>query len=86
MENHMLTIDNRAKLTVTAVTDVDSFNEQNILIKLVQGGLVLKGERLHIEKLDLAEGKVIITGDVQSVVYTKKRDKEESSFLKKILK
>lgn len=86
MENHIVNIDNRERITVTEVTDVDSFNEQSILVTLSSGGLIIKGEHLHIQKLDLEEGKVIITGAISSAVYTEKKDKQERGFLKKILK
>jgi sporulation protein YabP len=85
MENHVLNIDNREKLTVTEVADVDSFNEDTILITLKSGGLIIKGQKLHIQKLDLAEGKVIITGEFNSAVYTQKKNKSEKSILRRIL-
>ena len=86
MENHTLSIDNREKLTVTSVADVESANEESVLVLLVQGGLVVKGQNLHIQNLDLAEGKAIITGSIQSAVYTEKKDKQEGSLLRKIFK
>ena len=70
MENHTLSIDNREKLTITSVADVESANEETVLVILTQGGLIVKGQNLHIQKLDLAEGKAIITGSIQSAVYT----------------
>lgn len=84
MENHILNIEGREKMTVTEVTDVKSFNEEAVLISLKKGGLMVKGQRLHIQKLDLAEGKVVIDGFVYSMVYTDKKDKDDKSLLKKI--
>lgn len=86
MENHEVSIENREKITVTKVTDVDSFNEENILIALGSGGMVIKGGNLHIQKLDLDEGTVIITGTINSAVYTEKKNKGEKGFLKALLK
>ena len=86
MENHTLSIDNREKLTITSVADVESANEETVLVILTQGGLIVKGQNLHIQKLDLAEGKAIITGSIQSAVYTEKKDKPEGSLLRKIFK
>lgn len=86
MENHVMHIDARERATITEVADVESFNDEIILISLKTGGLVIKGHKLHIQKLDLAEGKVVITGDILSATYTEKRDKKEKGFLKKILK
>ena len=86
MENHTLSIDNREKLTITSVADVESANEETVLVILTQGGLIVKGQNLHIQKLDLAEGKAIKTGSIQSAVYTEKKDKQEGSLLRKIFK
>ena len=43
MENHTLSIDNREKLTITSVADVESANEETVLVILTQGGLIVKG-------------------------------------------
>ena len=83
---HIVNIDNRERISITDVADIESFNEETILIILKSGGLVIKGQELHIQKLDLEEGKVLITGAITSAVYTEKRDKQEKGFLKKILK
>lgn len=86
MENHMITIDNREKITVTDVADIDNFDEEEIRANLKTGGLNIKGKRLHIQMLDLGEGKAVITGEVNALAYTQKKDKSEKGFLKKILK
>ena len=86
MDSHVVNIDNRERVSVTEVTDVESFNEEIILLTLKNGGLVIRGENLHIQKLDLNEGMVLISGAIGSAVYTKKKDRQEKGFLKKILK
>lgn len=86
MENHILSIERREKITVTSVVDADSFNEETILLVLEKGGLVIKGQKLHVQMLDLAQGKAVITGDIQSAVYTEKKNKGEDSLLKKIFR
>ncbi|MDD2215011.1 MAG: sporulation protein YabP [Eubacteriales bacterium] len=83
---HNLFIEDRKQITVTDVKDVDNFNEETILLTIHEGGLLLKGQEMHIQKLDLEEGKVIITGSVTSATYTEKREKSEGGFLKKMLK
>lgn len=87
MENgHVVNIDNRERISVTEVTDIQSFNEETIFLNLKNGGLIIKGEDLHIQKLDLEEGRVLITGSISSALYTQKKDRQEKGFLKKILK
>ena len=48
---HNLVIENRKKMTVSAVTDVDSFDEQMIVMYTDMGQLTVKGENLHINTL-----------------------------------
>jgi len=86
METHVVNIDNRERISVTEVADIESFNEEIIFLTLKNGGLVIRGEDLHIQKLDLEEGRVLILGAIGSAVYTEKRDKQEKGFLKRILK
>ena len=86
MEAHVVNIDNRERISVTEVADIESFNEEIIFLTLKNGGLVIRGEDLHIQKLDLEEGRVLILGAISSAVYTEKRDKQEKGFLKRILK
>lgn len=86
MDSHVVNIDNRERVSVTEVTDIESFNEDIILLTLKNGGLIIRGEDLHIQKLDLEEGRVLISGAISSAVYTEKKDRQEKGFLKKILK
>ena len=74
------------KLTVTQVVDIENFNEDGVLLILKNGGLVIKGQNLHMQKLDLEEGIAVVTGFVNAALYTEKKDKQEKGFLKKILK
>jgi len=86
MDAHVINIDNRERVTVTDVADIESFNEEIVFLTLKNGGLIIRGENLHIQKLDLEEGKVLIFGAIESAVYTEKKDRQEKGFLKKILK
>lgn len=86
MENHIITIDNRERITITEVADIDNFDEEEIRANLISGGLIIKGKQLHIQMLDLADGKAVITGEINSLAYTQKKDKSEKSLLRKILK
>lgn len=86
MENHVITIDNRQKITVTDVADIDNFDEEEICANLKEGGLLIQGKGLHIQMLDLADGKAVITGEINSLAYRQKKDKGERGLLRKILK
>lgn len=83
---HSLVIEDRKQITITDVSDVDGFDDETMLLSLQGGGLLLKGQGLHIQKLDIEEGKAIITGVINSAEYTVKREKSADGFFKRLLK
>lgn len=86
MENHLITIDNRQKISISEVSDIDNFDEEEIRANLKEGGLIIKGKGLHIQRLDLAEGVAVITGEVNALTYTQGAKQGGKGLLKKILK
>lgn len=66
---HNIHIDNRSRTSVTGVNDVESFNEQEIILQTEAGGLRIEGEGLHLTKLSLEEGQVVIEGAVEALEY-----------------
>ena len=84
MENHHIGIDNRERITITQVADVDAFDEAVLWANLKEGSLEICGEKLNIEKLDLEQGILIVTGKMDSLTYTDKKMKGSGSFLRKL--
>lgn len=84
MDNHYITIENREKITVSCVTDVDAFDEETLWANLTEGSIEITGEKLNIQKLDLAEGTLIVTGRICSLAYTDKSHGTKPGFLKKL--
>jgi len=66
---HKVVIDSRKKLIITAVEDVDSFNENEVILLTNHGFITVTGEDLHISRLNLEEGQMIIEGGIQSLDY-----------------
>ena len=66
---HILTLDNRRLLTLSGVEDVSGFDEQTINVRLSDASLVVKGAGLHISKLNLESGDVVIDGQIGSLQY-----------------
>ena len=69
---HTLTLNNRESLTLTGITDVDEFNEQEILAICELGELTIRGELLHIEELSIDSGKMSVSGKITSLNYSEK--------------
>ncbi len=72
---HRLVLEERNNLTVSGVEDVESFDENTVVIQTFQGLLVVRGEDLHIEKLSLDGGDLLVEGTVDSLTYEQSREK-----------
>ena len=86
MENHYITIENREKITVSQVADVDAFDEETLWANLKEGGIEITGKNLNVQKLDLQEGILIVIGDILSVAYTSKKVRNPGKGLKNLCK
>ena len=62
-------LEDRARLSVTGVLDVDSFDDRQIVAKTVKGTLIMRGSDLHIDKLSLDTGDLVVTGLVTDLGY-----------------
>ena len=66
---HNLIIDNRRGVMVSGVTDVDSFDEQTVVLFTDLGELTIEGTNLHMNKLNVETGDVCIEGGIDAVSY-----------------
>jgi sporulation protein YabP len=66
----------RRKLTVTGVEDVESFDENTIVLYTTGGLLVVRGQGLHIEKLSIDGGELSVEGTVDSLSYEEETVKQ----------
>ena len=67
---HEVKIEEKKRVTVTAVEDVDSFNENEVIFLSLMGMITVIGEDLHIARLDLDAGQLVIDGTIQAVDYS----------------
>ena len=81
-----LIMENRKKLSVSGVEDVESFNEEEIVLHTDMGVLVIRGEQLHINKLSVEIGEVIIEGSIEGIEYVEARHGKGGSFLSRMFK
>ena len=66
---HQLTLSNRNLLGVDGVINMGSFDEDKIILETSKGVLEIKGERLHVQQLNLDQGKVLLDGEFYSLAY-----------------
>lgn len=70
-----LMLENRNKLNISGIIEVINFNENQILLNTNVGTMIVRGQELKMNKLDVQNGDVVITGKVDSFVYTSDKSK-----------
>ena len=78
---HRLELDQRERLSVSGVEEVESFDETAIVMHTTRGTLVIRGEDLHIERLSLDGGELRVEGSVDSLVYEDGQGKRSGGLL-----
>lgn len=66
---HNILIENRQKITINGVDDVESFDDTNIILIVDQELLIIKGFDLKVNKINTETGEVFIEGQVYSLEY-----------------
>lgn len=77
---HSLVLEDRKKLSVTGVTDVDSFDETAITAYTDYGELTISGSALHISRLSIDEGELCVEGNISALMYTDSAPKSSGFF------
>ena len=67
---HNVIMEGRRTLTVTGVMDIDSFDEETVIVFTEMGELTIKGVNLHINKIDVDSGDLQMEGDIESLTYS----------------
>ncbi|MBO4523476.1 MAG: sporulation protein YabP [Ruminococcus sp.] len=68
-------LENRKSLSISGITDVDSFDEKEISLYTQLGELTIKGRDLHVDTMSVETGDMTITGDIWSLIYGDKDKK-----------
>ena len=85
--NHEVKIVDRSIISLSGISKISSFDDQEFLMESNMGVILLKGEGLEIVKLDTHDGHVKIKGKLISFAYmdNMKKNKDES-LLSKLFK
>ncbi|MBP3330671.1 MAG: sporulation protein YabP [Clostridia bacterium] len=77
---HNLVMEDRRTLSITGVSDVDSFDESTIIVFTDLGELTVRGEDLHIKNLNIEAGEVSLDGSISSLTYADNAAKQTGFF------
>lgn len=67
-----LILENRERLSISGVIDVESFNDESVVVDTELGLLIIRGIDLHINKLNIDSSELGIEGDIISCEYSEK--------------
>ncbi len=66
---HELRLDDRSKLSVSGVSEVESFDESTVVLHTARGVLVIRGGNLQLKTLSIDGGQVAVNGTIDSLSY-----------------
>ena len=78
--SHGLIMQERKKLSVSGVCEVDSFDEDEIIAETAMGELTIKGEDLRIAGFNRETGDMAVEGRLIALAYTGDGKKSGSLF------
>jgi sporulation protein YabP len=83
---HNIILEDRRALTVSGVSDVDSFDEQTVILFTDVGELTVHGSNLRMNKLNVETGEVNIEGVIDSLAYRDENPHSSGGFFGRIFK
>lgn len=79
---HNLVLEDRRMLTVSGVSDVDSFDEETVVVFTDLGELTVRGTNLHINRLSVEVGELTVEGNIAALIYSDEAPKSGGFFSK----
>ncbi len=81
---HELRLDNRGRLSVSGVGEVESFDESVVVLKTVRGLLIVRGEKLQLQALSMDGGQISVHGLIDSLSY--EEEQKTTGFFKRLFR
>lgn len=88
LKEQILTLNNRKRLEITGVKKLESLNKTEFFVDTILGLLLVRGEDLEMQHLDIEKGILWIIGRVSSLSYLDEdtNKKKDEGFFKKLFK
>lgn len=69
---HNAILENRSRLVLTGVNDVESFDDKQIVLYTQLGELTVRGEKLHVSEMSIESGELNVDGEISALIYGEK--------------
>ena len=67
---HTVSMENRERIIISDVEDVESFDEEKVCVLTSMGILTVEGSDFRMHKLDVEAGQLIIEGIIDELKYS----------------
>ena len=68
-QEHNIILTGRKTLKITGVSHVDRFDDEEIEIVTCMGAMTIQGQGMHMEKLSLETGEIVVAGEIEGMLY-----------------
>ena len=76
-KQHNIVLENRKKLVLSGVINVESFEEDSVELKTALGDLSIRGEGLKMESFVSDIGDLVVCGNIYAIVYMNDSSKKQ---------
>lgn len=66
-KGELVTVYNRDRITVTGVLNIESFDDEYVMLSVVKGRVAIEGQGLKVTSLSHEGGDINITGNIKAV-------------------
>ena len=67
---HRVVMEERRRMEILGVSEVDSFDENSAILKTTQGEMTVEGKNIKIEVLDTDSERVALVGEIDAIFYS----------------
>ena len=77
---HSFLMENRNRISLSGVKDVDSFDEETLIVFTDLGEITVKGENIKVSHFSAETGELAAAGSFQSLTYSQRLPKSSGFF------
>ena len=87
-KEQIISLNNRKRLEISGVKKLESLNKTEFFVDTILGLLLVRGEELEMQHLDIEKGILWIVGNISSISYLDEdtNNKKDEGFFKKLFK
>lgn len=84
--SHNIIMEQREKMSLSGVSEVVSFEEDNVVLKTAKGELTIRGSEMKMESFASQVGDLKMQGNIYALVYTDDSAHASGGFLRRIFR